>query len=428
MFESRWASCANAWRSWWVALSVASALGGCGFTHDQPGPPESPGCSGGHGGSSEHADAAAGRPGDTKDAGADPTAADGHGGSSGMTCTNACQAGTTRCASATSLETCTVGTNGCTSFVASTCATGTVCERTTPAACVDPQWAEWPVSNSTSDVANGAPNLAQFVDNLDGTVTDRVTGLMWEQRYHQSVYDFGDVFCPTVTTGGYTDWRASTTIELVSIADFSRDQPSIDTTAFPLGDDAGFFWSSTKVDGYGLEPDIIDYGRFPAIEIAGGFGVDGQPGVNVRCVRSAGRTPAQQAPASRYVLGNDHDTFGAPDIATVYDTRTQLTWAQVASGPVSSTSPLGYCADLTNQTGVVGWRLPTTKELFTLMTFNDSGGDIPTIDTQFFPNTPAAAFVSATSSPMNPHQCVYFAGNFYFVTNCVSDFYVRCVR
>jgi hypothetical protein len=280
MFKLVLGSRASARRAWVGALALAGVLGGCSPSHEKPDAAESPDAGAG-GGSTGHADGAAGAPEDGKDA----TTAEGGGGSPGTACTNACSTGTTRCVSSTTLEACTVGANGCTSFVASTCAAATVCERTMPAACVDPQWAEWPIPNSTNDVANGAPNLTALVDNLDGTVTDRVTSLMWEQRYHQSVYAVGDDFCATVMTGGYTDWRQATLIELISITDSSRDQPSIDTAAFPLASDAGFFWSGTEAVDFANEPYIINYGNFPDIRVAGGFGVDGLPGQNVRCVR-----------------------------------------------------------------------------------------------------------------------------------------------
>jgi hypothetical protein len=279
MFKLVLGSRANARQAWVGALALAGVLGGCSPSHETPDAAGSPDAGAG-GGSTGHADGAAGAPEDGKDA----TTAEGGGGSSGAACTNACSTGTTRCASSTTLEACTVGANGCTSFVASTCAVGTVCERIAPPACVDPQWAQWPIGNAAVEVANGAPNLVALVDNLDGTVTDKVTGLMWEQRYHQSVFATGDEFCATVMTGGYTDWRQATIIELISIDEFWRDQPSIDPVAFPLSIDAGFFWSGTQAENFAGEPYIIDYG-ISAIEIAGGFGVDGQPGRNVRCVR-----------------------------------------------------------------------------------------------------------------------------------------------
>lgn len=270
--------------AWLAALALVGSLGGC--------TPSEQGGSGGNdagdpagGGSSKHD---AGTKPDDKDACVDATTPDGGGedASSDGRCMNACAKGATRCASSTSLEVCTVGAGGCTSFVASTCATGTVCERTRPAACVDPEWAEWPISNSAQDVANGAPNLQTLVDNADGTVTDVVTGLTWEQRFHQSVASSGETFCPTVMTGGYADWRQPTIIELVSIADFSIDLPSIDAAVFPLVTEPSlFFWSASRAQDFGLAPYIMSYGEFPGVEISGGFGVPGQPGTAIRCVR-----------------------------------------------------------------------------------------------------------------------------------------------
>jgi hypothetical protein len=143
-----------------------------------------------------------------------------------------------------------------------------------------------------------------------------------------------------------------------------------------------------------------------------------------------------QAPAGRYVLGSDHfpnDESSA--IATVYDTETKLTWQQAASGPFTvdvqqPTNAVGACSDLTFETGVVGWRLPTLRELFTLFDFTGSHGPFAMIDEQFFPNTPAAGFLSATSSPLNPVQCLYFTGKAFPGSGfpCGSNMYARCVR
>jgi hypothetical protein len=181
-----------------------------------------------------------------------------------------------------------MGANGCRNFVTSTCATGTVCERTTPAACVDPQWAEWVMPNGVNDVAaNAAPNLQTFLDNFDGTVTDRVTGLMWEQSYHSSM-SWNVPFCGTeVRTAGYTDWREPTVIELLSLGDFTKDQPYVDTTVFPLAN-VGAFWSSTIRSGFGADHYQVDFDDTfvgPSITATGGQNLDGISALNIRCVR-----------------------------------------------------------------------------------------------------------------------------------------------
>lgn len=138
------------------------------------------------------------------------------------------------------------------------------------------------------------------------------------------------------------------------------------------------------------------------------------------------------APAGRYVLGNDNDGMGGTNVPTVFDTKTRLTWQQgffpPAAPPTKPIDPLTHCTDLTTETGVIGWRLPTLKELFTLYDFVTSNGPNANIDDQFFPNTPAAAFLSATSSPLRPVQCLNFQGDQQVPIGCTTMTYVRCVR
>src|SRR5262249_33531794 len=105
--------------------------------------------------------------------------------SGGSCCTNACTNGGKQCTttSSTQIQSCSVGANGCTTWGSSACASGLVCERYSGASCVDPNWAEWPMPNDVRDVGAGAPNVESYKDNLDGTVTDNVTGLIWQQGY-----------------------------------------------------------------------------------------------------------------------------------------------------------------------------------------------------------------------------------------------------
>lgn len=102
-----------------------------------------------------------------------------------------------------------------------------------------------------------------FVDNGDGTVTDKATGLMW------SKIDFGPFdwptalhFADTSTFAGYSDWRLPDVKELQSIVDYSRspsatDAANVGPAIDPLfsctkitneaGDaDYGYYWTSTS--------------------------------------------------------------------------------------------------------------------------------------------------------------------------------------
>lgn len=80
--------------------------------------------------------------------------------------------------------------------------------------------------------ANYPGNAPQYVDNGDGTVTDMVTGLMWQQTLDHNgdgVIDVNDKLTydeilalpDTCTTGGHADWRVPSIKEQYSLMMFS---------------------------------------------------------------------------------------------------------------------------------------------------------------------------------------------------------------
>ena len=96
------------------------------------------------------------------------------------------------------------------------------------------------------------------------------------------------------------------------------------------------------------------------------------------------RSADANSPAGRYTTSG----------GTVYDTKTKLTWQQaVAPGTYAWAGAKAYCAGL--NLGGTGWRLPTIKELQTIV---DDSQTNPSIDTTAFPSTPADWFWS--SSPL----------------------------
>jgi len=105
--------------------------------------------------------------------------------------------------------------------------------------------------NAQIEVAEGAPTLQSYTDNGDGTVTDDVTKLVWEQLTPSS--DFTQAaalaYCAGLDLGGYQDWRLPAVMELVSIVDTGTYNPSIDSTMFPGTPAVGFYWSSTVFAG-----------------------------------------------------------------------------------------------------------------------------------------------------------------------------------
>ncbi len=97
-----------------------------------------------------------------------------------------------------------------------------------------------------------------LVINGDGTVTDKNTGLIWEQktddggqRDKDNTYTWKEAltYCENLTLAGQSDWRLPTIKELASIADVTKWNPSIDTEYFP-NTVLSYYWSSTTYATY----------------------------------------------------------------------------------------------------------------------------------------------------------------------------------
>jgi hypothetical protein len=97
--------------------------------------------------------------------------------------------------------------------------------------------------------------INQFVDNGDGTVTDRATGLMWQMADNGEALYWADAleYADTLTVGGYTDWRLPNAKELQSIVDYTRSPATTNSAALdPIfsateiaGGDYPWYWTGT---------------------------------------------------------------------------------------------------------------------------------------------------------------------------------------
>ena len=115
---------------------------------------------------------------------------------------------------------------------------------------------------------NTSYGVNSFVDNGDGTVTDRSTGLMWMQDDSGSLgaghgadgrLDWQQAleWAENLTYAGYSDWRLPNAKELHSIVDYTRSPATTGSAAIdpifhctPItGEDGradyGFYWTST---------------------------------------------------------------------------------------------------------------------------------------------------------------------------------------
>jgi hypothetical protein len=108
--------------------------------------------------------------------------------------------------------------------------------------------------------------IPRFTDNVDGTVTDNLTGLIWLKNancaagavvwntaidYCAALHDgctdcfgtSGDCDLSDVSSAG--DWRLPNIKELLSLVDYSNYNPALPTNPFSSVQSIGFYWSST---------------------------------------------------------------------------------------------------------------------------------------------------------------------------------------
>jgi hypothetical protein len=280
-------------------------------------------------------------------------------------------------------------------------------------------WAGWPMPNDIYDVGQGAPNPMAYASNGDGTVTDLVTGLMWQQSAPPLTYNWSDAvaYCPRQSIAGHNDWRLPTEIELVSLIDgYPRaPDPAINPDAFPQTP-VDFFWSSTPLAG---APGVAWFVLFQDGTVSA---TDGKYASHVRCVRSPGAAAGPTAPPARYVVG----------AATVQDSQTNLVWQRSLSAAMYGWQDArAYCpgADVASALGGTGWRLPSKKELLTLVDF---GVPLPgpTLDVTAFPGATAVSLwsVSAVNTSFSTAWRVAFDSGGATTLDVGSPLHVRCVR
>ncbi len=153
---------------------------------------------------------------------------------------------------------------------------------------------------------------------------------------------------------------------------------------------------------------------------------------------SPGQTLAQDGSYT-----SNSPSYTANGDGTVSDSNTRLTWQQQDDGILRNWQDAdAYCESL-SLGGYSDWRLPTKRELFSVVDF---GRYSPSINTSFFPNTKTDNYWTSSSDAANAWK-VYFGvyrddgcdlygyshwNNYYGVTTSYGSksevYYARCVR
>jgi hypothetical protein len=251
----------------------------------------------------------------------------------------------------------------------------------------------------------GLPNPAAYSDNADGTVTDQVTGLVWQGAVDPGVYtqEQAATYCASKAPTG--SWRVPTRLELVSLVDYAiaSPGPAIDQTHFPNTPTAMVFWTSSAYVG------TSGFAWTVAFSDGATYGIDATDTSRVRCVLAS---PTCYRPRYQAQTGG-----------LVMDSATGLTWQQTVDGSsYSFDDAASHCAGLG-----ASWRVPSLTELQTIV---DDTQVNPAIDGTAFPNTPGGFYWTSTAYAGTPGLAWFVSfvyGNTY--NDDVNDTNnVRCVR
>lgn len=235
-------------------------------------------------------------------------------------------------------------------------------------------------------------NIPSYSDNGDGTVTDNVTGLMWQMSADlnqdgeinvSDKYSFHDAlnYADTLTLGGFDDWRLPTVKELYSLILFSGiDISGPNPTIFvPFIDDETFGF------GYGDESAgerLIDaqYASSTLYVSTTMGGAETMFGVNFADGRIKGYPLTMPGRADKlfYVKcvragqGYGENDFIDNGDGTITDQATGLMWQQDDSGEAKSWEESLEYAENSTFAGYNDWRLPDAKELQSIVDYTRS--------------------------------------------------------
>jgi hypothetical protein len=231
-------------------------------------------------------------------------------------------------------------------------------------------------------------NPPSFTDNGDGTITDNVTGLMWQKTDGgEMTFENALDYCTKLNLGGYTDWRLPVCKELFDINDYDQLNPALNTAYF-LKTQAGYWWTCiTRADDASFVWVVNAGGGIGAHPKTETLSAGGTRLFHIRAVRDT---------KSAVIIPEHFKDIGD---GTIRDNLTGLIWQKIQpAGLFTWEEALIYASDLT-LAGKSDWRLPNIKEIQSL---NDEKIFKPSFNTIFFPNILSGNFWSSTTMINDP--------------------------
>jgi len=259
-------------------------------------------------------------------------------------------------------------------------------------------------------------NSPSYTNNSNGTITDNVTGLMWQQvDGGEMTIENATIYCDNLILGGFSDWRLPNPIESFSILNHQNNNPAMNTTFFTAST-AEYWWtntyelnSTTKVwctnAGGGI-------GNHPKSETISAGGIKR---FHIRAVRDISLPTTI---ANHFTDNGD---------GTITDNLTELVWQKAPNTQTQNWENALVYAENLALANVSDWRLPNIKELQSL---NDESRTNPSINPLFFPSIGVNNYWSSTSLPNQTTNAWYLNTQFGISTysSKTTANYVLCVR
>ncbi len=259
----------------------------------------------------------------------------------------------------------------------------------------------------------GEPDPSRFHDNGDGTVTDEVTGLMWQKETNPRIGPKdADAACRRMTLAGYHDWRLPNIKELNTLLNLNPDNDSWffeDFFPIPPNEKMLHYASCGVFEGHYAWVTNFTYGYdgyyggrgapllYRAVRYADGSGApeEKDKAIHAFALTHTGQHTAfdlkGRPVAADRIWGLDAQrVWLAPsferckDGEAVLDRNTGLVWDNAHDDILLEWADASAFVRSLNDRGYLGrrdWRLPGREELRSLARYDDG---MPAIDTCVF--------------------------------------------
>ena len=259
-------------------------------------------------------------------------------------------------------------------------------------------------------------NVPSYTNNGNGTITDNITGLMWQQvDGGEMTIENATTYCDNLVLGGFSDWRLPSPMESFSILNHQNNNPAMNTTFFTASL-AEYWWTNTYQAGDNTKVWCTNagggIGNHPKSETISAGGIKK---FHVRAVRNS---------SIPTIIANHFTDNGN---GTITDNFTQLIWQKNPNTTAQTwDSALAYTENI-SLASATDWRLPNIKELQSL---NDESVANPSVNAAFFSAIGVHNYWSATSLPNQTTKAWYWNTQFGITTydTKTNTNYVICVK